>query len=256
MTYLAIFFFSSSLINTSLYPMQCLWRMIRFLPQTINSINLDRILLDVHNFMKVFPKEKLKQLKSDIPHRTLKTLLHTLCRLTGAKVHIWDLNRPWKFFMKLALWKKPVNVPLIDIRSHVHDWEPQWVRTGGTPEAGGQAFSKPLRTQIWQEHREGRPQIGMSCWVSTETFILMIYLEKNCSGWSGFFNCVLIWIGWQSDQGQSGRHPVWDLQKDWLQGEHQGGNNNERLPNFCEITRIICSLRKFSRQCQIFIFQV
>ncbi|XP_035520994.1 cytoskeleton-associated protein 5 [Morone saxatilis] len=66
--------------------MKCLWRMIRFLPETIDSINLDRILLDVHNFMKVFPKEKLKQLKSDVPHRTLKTLLHTLCKLTGAKI--------------------------------------------------------------------------------------------------------------------------------------------------------------------------
>ncbi|XP_073687638.1 cytoskeleton-associated protein 5 isoform X1 [Garra rufa] len=81
-----------SLISTAGSPMfselvmKCLWRMIRFLPQTINTINLDRILLDVHNFMKVFPKEKLKQLKSDVPHRTLKTLLHALCKLTGAKI--------------------------------------------------------------------------------------------------------------------------------------------------------------------------
>ncbi|XP_059917164.1 cytoskeleton-associated protein 5 isoform X3 [Gadus macrocephalus] len=81
-----------SLITTGGSPMfselvmKCLWRMIRYLPESINSINLDRILLDVHNFMKVFPKDKLKQLKSDVPHRTLKTLLHTLCKLTGVKI--------------------------------------------------------------------------------------------------------------------------------------------------------------------------
>lgn len=66
--------------------LKCLWRMIRFLPETLNSINLDRIMLEIHNFMKALPREKLKQLKCDLPHRTLKTLLHTLCRLCGPKI--------------------------------------------------------------------------------------------------------------------------------------------------------------------------
>ncbi|XP_029935626.1 cytoskeleton-associated protein 5-like [Myripristis murdjan] len=66
--------------------MKCLWRMIRFLPETIASVNLDRILLDIHNFMKVFPRERLHKLPNDMAHRTLKTLLHTLCRLTGPKI--------------------------------------------------------------------------------------------------------------------------------------------------------------------------
>ncbi|NXJ95831.1 CKAP5 protein, partial [Corythaixoides concolor] len=66
--------------------MKCLWRMLRLLPETINSINLDRILLDIHIFLKIFPKEKLKQCKSEFPIRTLKTLLHTLCKLKGPKI--------------------------------------------------------------------------------------------------------------------------------------------------------------------------
>uniref|UniRef100_A0A8D2LNZ0 Cytoskeleton associated protein 5 n=1 Tax=Varanus komodoensis TaxID=61221 RepID=A0A8D2LNZ0_VARKO len=66
--------------------MKCLWRMVRLLPETINTINLDRIMLDIHIFMKVFPKEKLKQYKSEFPIRTLKTLIHTLCKLKGPKI--------------------------------------------------------------------------------------------------------------------------------------------------------------------------
>ncbi|XP_053545283.1 cytoskeleton-associated protein 5-A [Bombina bombina] len=81
-----------SLLATAISPkfselvMKCLWRMIRLLPESINNINLDRILLDIHNFMRVLPKEKLKQHKSELPMRTLKTLLHTLCKLKGPKI--------------------------------------------------------------------------------------------------------------------------------------------------------------------------
>lgn len=77
--------------------------MVRLLPDTINSINLDRILLDIHIFMKVFPKEKLKQCKSEFPIRTLKTLLHTLCKLKGPKVS-QNSNQSLRAFERTS-WK-------------------------------------------------------------------------------------------------------------------------------------------------------
>uniref|UniRef100_A0A8C7CBE5 Cytoskeleton associated protein 5 n=1 Tax=Oncorhynchus kisutch TaxID=8019 RepID=A0A8C7CBE5_ONCKI len=75
--------------------MKCLWRMIKFLPDTISSLTLDKILLDVHNFMKLFPKGRLRKLKTDMPHRTLQTLLHTLCRLAGPTVGTHTIRFPF-----------------------------------------------------------------------------------------------------------------------------------------------------------------
>ncbi|TSM20280.1 Cytoskeleton-associated protein 5 [Bagarius yarrelli] len=66
--------------------MKCHWRMIKLLPEKIESLYLDRILRDIHNFMKAFPKELLKQNPNNMAHRTVKTLLHTLCRLVGPKI--------------------------------------------------------------------------------------------------------------------------------------------------------------------------
>ncbi|XP_047658856.1 cytoskeleton-associated protein 5-A-like isoform X2 [Tachysurus fulvidraco] len=66
--------------------MKCHWRMMKFLPEKMEFLYLDRILLDIHNFMKAFPKELLKQNPNNMAHRTVKTLLHTLCRLSGPKI--------------------------------------------------------------------------------------------------------------------------------------------------------------------------
>ncbi|XP_076003140.1 cytoskeleton-associated protein 5-like isoform X2 [Genypterus blacodes] len=66
--------------------MKCLWRMIRYLPDTIGSLNLDRILLEMHRFMKVFPRARLNKLPDDLALRTLRMLVYTLCRLTGPKI--------------------------------------------------------------------------------------------------------------------------------------------------------------------------
>ena len=60
------------------------------LPDIINDLNLDRILLDLHVFMKAFPSSLWKTRPSDTPLRTVKTLLHTLTKLKGPKVCVSD----------------------------------------------------------------------------------------------------------------------------------------------------------------------
>lgn len=59
--------------------------MIKFLPDTVDGLNLDRILLYIHNFMKVLPRERQSQ-QHDMPHRTLNTVVHQLCCLAGPTV--------------------------------------------------------------------------------------------------------------------------------------------------------------------------
>ncbi|KAH1165906.1 cytoskeleton-associated protein 5-like [Mauremys mutica] len=65
---------------------KCLWRITQLLPRTIGTVNLDQILLDIHLFMKALPQEKLKQCTSQFPQIALKTLLHSLSRLTGPEI--------------------------------------------------------------------------------------------------------------------------------------------------------------------------
>lgn len=77
---------SLSLLAFSEVVAKCLWKTARLLPQTMGSVNLDQVLLNVHIFMKAFPEEKLKQYQSHFPYRALKTLIHTLCKLKGAEV--------------------------------------------------------------------------------------------------------------------------------------------------------------------------
>jgi len=66
------------------------------LPDIINDLNLDRILLDLHVFMKAFPSSMWKLRSTDTPLRTVKTLLHTLTKLKGPKIlkHLGQIENP------------------------------------------------------------------------------------------------------------------------------------------------------------------
>ncbi|KAJ7324637.1 hypothetical protein JRQ81_017657 [Phrynocephalus forsythii] len=65
---------------------KCLWKAAGRLPETIDRVHVDQVLLDVHVFLKALPKEKLKRYQSVYPFRALKALVHTLCKLKGTEI--------------------------------------------------------------------------------------------------------------------------------------------------------------------------
>jgi len=72
---------------------QCLWKIVRMLPDTINMLNLDRVLYDIHMFMHVFPSSTWKERGQDLPLRTMRTVAHTLAKLKGSKVSPGQVKR-------------------------------------------------------------------------------------------------------------------------------------------------------------------
>lgn len=66
--------------------MKCLWKMVRMLPTICNDLNIDKVLLDAHQFMQALPCHTWKQRANDQPLRTIKTVLHSLAKQKGNKI--------------------------------------------------------------------------------------------------------------------------------------------------------------------------
>ena len=62
--------------------------MVRKLPDIINELNLDRVLYDIHVFLRRFPSNSWKGRSNDLPLRTIKTIMHSLAKLKKSKVRI------------------------------------------------------------------------------------------------------------------------------------------------------------------------
>jgi len=60
--------------------------MVRMLPAIVNDLNLDRVIADMNQFLKAFPSYTWKNKSSDMPLRTIKTILHSLAKIKGNRV--------------------------------------------------------------------------------------------------------------------------------------------------------------------------
>ncbi len=68
---------------------QCIWRMLRMMPDIHTSMDLGKVLLETHHFLVAFPNETWKNKSTENALRTIKTVIHTLAKLRGKKVSAW-----------------------------------------------------------------------------------------------------------------------------------------------------------------------
>ena len=68
--------------------MKCLWKVIKFIPDWMKrgELGLGEVLGETHEFLKAYPSTYWKRQASDIPMRTVKTLLHSLVSNEGVSI--------------------------------------------------------------------------------------------------------------------------------------------------------------------------
>ncbi|XP_018010529.1 cytoskeleton-associated protein 5 [Hyalella azteca] len=65
--------------------LKCNWKIIQMLSKRTTNLDLTVILTDVHHFLTSYPMNTWMD-RSDVPLRTIKTVIHTLCKIYGSAV--------------------------------------------------------------------------------------------------------------------------------------------------------------------------
>ncbi|XP_044594200.1 protein mini spindles isoform X1 [Cotesia glomerata] len=74
--------------------MKCLWKIVKTISNRSAELDYDTILLTVHQFFKDYPSSWWKTRHSDLPVRTVKTVLHSMTKIKGRSMlnHLTLIN--------------------------------------------------------------------------------------------------------------------------------------------------------------------
>ncbi|XP_063985359.1 protein mini spindles isoform X2 [Diachasmimorpha longicaudata] len=99
--------------------MKCLWKIVKTMPNWVGDLDYDTILLEVHNFFKDHPSSGWKKRASDMPLRTIKTVLHSITKIKGASIlnHLTKINNTNESELKSYLHRLLETVKPDDINS-------------------------------------------------------------------------------------------------------------------------------------------
>ncbi|XP_015113427.1 protein mini spindles isoform X2 [Diachasma alloeum] len=99
--------------------MKCLWKIVKTMPNWVGDLDYDTILLEVHNFFKDYPSSWWKKRASDMPLRTIKTVLHSMTKIKGVSIlnHLTMINNTHESELKSYLNRLLETVKPDDINS-------------------------------------------------------------------------------------------------------------------------------------------
>uniref|UniRef100_A0A182SXJ2 TOG domain-containing protein n=1 Tax=Anopheles maculatus TaxID=74869 RepID=A0A182SXJ2_9DIPT len=63
--------------------MKCIWRNVKVIPDRLPELDYEAVLLEVHEFMLALPSTWWQSRPSDMPLRTVKTIIHNMTKIKG-----------------------------------------------------------------------------------------------------------------------------------------------------------------------------
>uniref|UniRef100_A0A182QHS5 TOG domain-containing protein n=1 Tax=Anopheles farauti TaxID=69004 RepID=A0A182QHS5_9DIPT len=63
--------------------MKCIWRNVKVIPDRLAELDYEAVLLEVHDFMLTLPSHWWQGRPSDMPLRTVKTIVHNMAKIKG-----------------------------------------------------------------------------------------------------------------------------------------------------------------------------
>ncbi|KAL7034400.1 hypothetical protein ACKWTF_007947 [Chironomus riparius] len=121
--------------------MKCIWRNVKLMPERVNELDYDALLMEIHDFMLALPTNWWAQRPSDTPMRTIKTIIHNMTKIKGAGIlqHLNNIPR-----------HSELNTYVLRILKKEHGSLP------GSHDSNQQAYASQLHQQRSQQDRTSR----------------------------------------------------------------------------------------------------
>ncbi|CRK99142.1 CLUMA_CG012503, isoform A [Clunio marinus] len=66
--------------------MKCIWRNVKLIPERVDELDYEALLMEIHDFMLALPTQWWAQRPSDTPMRTIKTIIHNMTKIKGGAI--------------------------------------------------------------------------------------------------------------------------------------------------------------------------